>query len=80
MSLLSLLENGASCSIPQLAEALGTSVQMVQAKLERYVQLGLVKRVVVSSSCGADCSKCGGCKDCSGAKNNVPMVYWEIVR
>lgn len=44
MSLLSLLEEKGIRSTAQLAAELGTSTEMVEAKLERYAQLGYVKR------------------------------------
>lgn len=72
MSLLVLLEDNGIRSTAQLADALGTSVEMVQARLERYEQLGIVKKTTMSASCGGSCSKCKGC-----GKNGKAVIYWE---
>lgn len=75
MSLLSLLEEKGIRSTAQLAAELGTSTEMVEAKLERYAQLGYVKKTVMSADCGGNCKKCHGC---SGMKKAVAsVVYWE---
>lgn len=75
MSLLDLMKEQGMRSTAQLAEALGTSVEMVQARLERYEQLGIVKKIVMSASCGGSCGKCKGCgKSAQGGK---AVTYWE---
>ena len=62
----------------ELAAELGTSTEMVEAKLERYAQLGYVKKTVMSADCGGNCKKCHGC---SGMKNAAAsVVYWERIK
>lgn len=75
MSLLSLLEEKEIRSTAQLAAELGTSTEMVEAKLERYEQLGYVKKTVMSADCGGNCKKCHGCSGMKSAAASV--VYWE---
>lgn len=78
MSLLSLLEEKGIRSTAQLAAELGTSMEMIEAKLERYAQLGYVKKTVMSANCGENCKKCHGC---SGMKNAAAsVVYWERIK
>ena len=78
MSLLSLLEEKGIRSTAQLAAELGTSMEMIEAKLERYAQLGYVKKTVMSANCGGNCKKCHGC---SGMKNPAAsVVYWERIK
>jgi predicted transcriptional regulator len=78
MSLLSLLEEKGIRSTAQLAAELGTSMEMIEAKLERYAQLGYVKKTVMSANCGGNCKKCHGC---SGMKNAAAsVVYWERIK
>lgn len=78
MSLLSLLEEKGVRSTAQLADALGTSVEMVQAKLERYEQLGYIKRTVMTADCGGNCKKCRGCSGIRSSATSV--VYWERIK
>lgn len=75
MSLLSLLEEKGIRSTAQLAAELGTSTEMVEAKLERYEQLGYVKKTIMSANCGGNCKKCHGCSGMKSAAASV--VYWE---
>lgn len=75
MSLLSLLEEKGIRSTAQLAAELGTSTEMVEAKLERYEQLGYVKKTVMSANCDGNCKKCHGCSGMKSAAASV--VYWE---
>lgn len=78
MSLLELLDEEGIRSTAQLANTLNTSVEMIEAKLERYEQLGYVKKTVMSADCGGNCKKCHGC---SGLKKSVAaVVYWERVK
>ena len=78
MSLLSLLEEKGIRSTAQLAAELGTSMEMIEAKLERYAQLGYVKKTVMSANCGGNCKKCHGG---SGMKNAAAsVVYWERIK
>ncbi len=77
MSLLELLEEKGVRSTAQLADTLGTSVDMVQARMERYEQLGYVRKTVMNADCGGNCKKCHGC---SGIRNSAAsVVYWERV-
>ena len=78
MSLLSLLEDQGIRSTAQLAAELGTSTEMIEAKLERYTQLGYVKKTVMSANCGGNCKKCHGCSGMKSAAASV--VYWEKVK
>lgn len=78
MSLLSLLEEKGIRSTAQLAAELGTSTEMVEAKLERYEQLGYIKKTVMSANCGGNCKKCHGCSGMKSAAASV--VYWEKVK
>ena len=78
MSLLELLDVPGIHSTAQLAADLNTTPEMVEAKLERYAQLGYVKKMVMSADCGGNCKKCHGC---SGLKHSAAaVVYWERVR
>lgn len=73
--LLEIIKEGQSLSMPELAERLDTSVELILARLERYEQLGVVKRVCFDASqCRGSCKKCRGC---SGMKKSEPLVYWE---
>lgn len=78
ISLLDALESEESRSTEQLAQLLETSVEMVEAKLERYEQLGLVKKTVMNASeqCGGGCKKCKGC---DYKKQSAPVVFWEKI-
>ena len=78
MSLLKLLDAPGIHSTAQLAADLNTTPEMVEAKLERYAQLGYVKKTVMSADCGGSCKKCRGC---SGLRHSAAaVVYWERVR
>lgn len=73
--LLDMIRQGQTSSIPELAGRLQISEELLYARLERYEQLGLVKRVRVDTSgCGGNCKRCRGC---SGMKTERPLVYWE---
>ena len=78
MSLLEALESKEIRSTAQLAEMLGTSVELIEAQLERYEQLGFVKKTQMkaSKSCGGSCKKCKGC---NRENKNVPITFWEKV-
>ena len=54
------------------------SVELVEAKLERYEQLGLVKKTLMNASatCGGSCKKCKGCNH---ENKSVPVTFWEKV-
>lgn len=77
MSLLELLGEQGIHSTAQLAAELGTTAEMVEARLERYEQLGYVKKTVMSSDCGGSCKKCHGCSGMKKAAASV--VYWEKI-
>lgn len=76
--LLSLLKNSKMVSMPELVSRLHTSEAMIYARLERYEQLGVVKRVVDTG--GSGCSgSCGNCKGCGTHKVSFkPSVYWIL--
>lgn len=74
--ILELIKQGRSGALPELAAELGISEEMLLAKLERYEQLGYVRRVKFDPArCGQDCKKCRGCAG-SGSKSE-PLTYWE---
>ena len=74
--LLSIMLDSESISMPELAEKLNMPEAFIYARLERYEQLGYVKRVVEHS--GGGCSgSCGSCKGCGTHKLEFkPSVYW----
>lgn len=76
ISLLDALDSKEICSTSQLAELLETSPEIIEAQLERYEQLGFVKKTVMNGSakCGGGCKKCKGCNQ---KKHSVPVVFWE---
>lgn len=78
MTLLELLDEKGVRSTAQLADTLNTSVAMIEAKLERYEQLGYVKKTVMSADCGGNCKKCHGCSGLR--KSTAAVVYWERVK
>lgn len=78
MSLLEALDSKEIRSTAQLADMLDISVELVEAKLERYEQLGLVKKTLMNASatCGGSCKKCKGCNH---ENKSVPVTFWEKV-
>ena len=78
MSLLEALDSKEIRSTAQLADMLDISVELVEAKLERYEQLGLVKKTLMNASatCGGSCKKCKGCNH---EKESVSVTFWEKV-
>lgn len=78
MSLLEALDNREIRSTSQLADMFGISVELIEAKLERYEQLGLVKKTQMNASatCGGSCKKCKGCNH---ENESVPVTFWEKV-
>lgn len=73
--LLEIIKEGRSAALPELAGMLDMSEELILAKLERYEQLGYVKRVRFDAlQCGQNCKKCRGC---SGLHKSEPLVYWE---
>lgn len=78
MSLLELLDAPGVHSTAQLAAELGTTPEMVEARLERYAQLGYIRKTTMSADCGGSCKTCRGC---TGLKHSAAsVVYWERVR
>lgn len=74
--LLSLMLDSEQISMTELAEKLHMSVALINARLERYEQLGYVKRVVEKSQGGCS-GTCGSCKGCGTHKLEFkPSVYW----
>ncbi len=73
ISLLNALDSKEIHSTTQLADMLGTSPEMIEAQLERYEQLGFVKKTVMNGSSKCSC----GCKNCGQKKQSVPVVFWE---
>lgn len=76
--LLTILQSRKNISMPELSEALHMSEALIYARLERYEQLGYVKRVVETT--GGGCSgSCGNCKGCGTHRPEWrPSVYWTI--
>ncbi len=75
--LISLITEAEMISIPELSYRLNLSKDMLLARLERYEQLGYIKRVVekgTSSGCSCNCSSCKGCNMAQGSVK--PLVYW----
>lgn len=74
-NLLEILRQGKMSALPELAERLQTSEELLLARLERYEQLGYVRRVCVDGTgCGGSCKKCRGC---SGRRTGEAYIYWE---
>lgn len=76
MTLLNLLDTPGAHSTAQLAEELGSTPEMVEARLEHYAQLGYIRKTVMSGSCGG----CKTCRGCNGLRHSAAVVYWERVR
>lgn len=73
--LLEIITQGKSEALPEIAKRLGIPKEFLLARLERYEQLGYVKRVKFDpSQCGGKCKKCRGCK---GMSQSDPFLYWE---
>ncbi len=74
--LISLVTESEMISIPELCDRLHLSKEMLLARLERYEQLGYIKRVVEkgTSGCSCNCQSCKGCHTSAGSL--TPMVYW----
>lgn len=73
--LLDMIQQGQTSSIPEMARRLQISEELLYARLERYEQLGFVKRVRVDTSeCGGNCKRC---QRCSSVKTERPLIYWE---
>lgn len=73
--LLEIIKKDQSAALSELAERLGMSEELMLAKLERYEQLGYVKRVRPDNAgCGKNCRKCRGC---SGMVRSQSFTYWE---
>lgn len=73
--LLEIIRQGEISALPELAKGLKISEELLSARLERYEQLGYVKRVSMDTSgCGGNCKRCRGC---SGMKTGKPLVCWE---
>lgn len=73
-SLLEIIRQGQISALPELAKRLRISEEMLLARLERYEQLGVVRRVRMDTSgCGGNCKRCRGCS----MKTGVDLVYWE---
>ncbi len=84
-NLMSLIENGETYSTAQLAAALNLSIDMMRVMIERYEQLGYLRKVVLDckTACGGGCSK--SCALCQGAGGGIkgirmPVTMWEVVK
>lgn len=77
-SLLGALKSGGTFSTAGLANRLGTTPEMIEAKLEAYVRLGVVRKTVFDpASCQSACGKCPGCV--GKAKIGRPVTFWECI-
>lgn len=77
-SLLDALKTGGTFSTPGLAARLGTTPEMIEAKLEAYVRLGVVRKTVFDpANCQSSCRNCPGC----GGKEKIgrPVTFWERI-
>lgn len=73
--LLEMIKQGRQMALPELSQRLGMSPELLRARLERYEQLGYVKRIRMDSAvCGGECRKCRGC---SGNMQSSVFTYWE---
>lgn len=86
-NLMSLIENGETYSTAQLAAALNLSVDMIAAIIERYEQLGYLRKVVLDcktacrGGCSKSCALCQGAGGSSGIKGiRMPVTMWEVVK
>lgn len=74
-NLLEFIRQGQVSALPELAERLQISEEMLLARLERYEQLGVIRQVRMDiSGCGGNCKRCRGC---SGMETGGYLVYWE---
>ena len=71
--LLELLKNGRPRSLYDLAAALDTTVQMVEAMLERLAQMGYVRQV---EGCDKSCSACPSSGHCLPIRSGR---IWTVV-
>ena len=76
MTILELLDTPGIRSTRQIADALGTSVEMAEARLEHYARLGYLKKTVFSPDCGGVCQNCRRCGG-RGEGHSAPIVCWE---
>ena len=73
--LLTILQSRKSISMPELSKKLHMSEALIYARLERYEQLGYVKRV--SEQTGGCSGACGNCKGCGTHRPEFkPSFYW----
>ena len=75
--ILEELSSNETQSITVMAEKLGTTASCVRECLHHLVQLGYVKKSVLSSSggCGSSCTSCSGCSSFEGDE----VVFFELV-
>ncbi|MFP5527214.1 FeoC-like transcriptional regulator [Peptococcus simiae] len=62
----------------EVAEALGMSLERVEAQLAYYERLGYIKKVTPATGCGKACASCQGCG--LKKKDQPTPAYWERVR
>ncbi len=74
--LLTIMTNSEQITMQELSERLHMSVGLIFARMERYEQLGYVKRIVEKGSEGCS-GTCSGCKGCGTVKPEFkPSIYW----
>jgi len=75
--LLEFIKHGNSISVSELASKFEMTTDMLAARLERYEQLGYVKKVILDTSpCSQGCKTCKGCTSIKNKKNE-PITFWE---
>lgn len=62
----------------EVAEALGMSLERVEAQLAYYEHLGYIKKVPLATGCGKAYGHCRGC-GLQKAEQETP-AYWEQVK
>ncbi|MBR4224010.1 MAG: hypothetical protein IKR73_04290 [Oscillospiraceae bacterium] len=83
--LLSLLTDGETRTIEQLAEELGTDPEDIRRKVEFLERMGAIQKSgLCPSSCGGSCSGCESAAACRGcipknASQNMGKI-WEVKR
>ena len=74
--LLTLMLSSEQITIKEISNRLHMSEAAIFARLERYEQLGYVRRIVEDGPEGCS-GTCAGCKGCGSHKLKFkPSVYW----
>ena len=74
--LLTLMLSSDQITIKEISSRLHMSEAIIFARMERYEQLGYVRRIVEDGPDGCS-GMCSGCKGCGSHKLKFkPSVYW----